>query len=50
VTQHRGEPVDSELAPVVIATVHPSSILRADDREAEFAAFVSDLKTVSAHI
>ena len=50
VTQHRGEPVDSGLAPVVIATVHPSSILRADDREAEFAAFVSDLKTVAAHI
>jgi len=50
VTQHRGEPVDSGLAPVVIATFHPSSILRADDREAEFAAFVSDLKTVAAHI
>jgi len=50
VTQHRGEPVDSGLAPVVIATVHPSSILRADHREAEFAAFVSDLKTVAAHI
>ena len=50
VTQHRGEPVDSGLAPVVIATVHPSSILRADDLEAEFAAFVSDLKTVAAHI
>jgi uracil-DNA glycosylase len=50
VTQHRGEPVDSALAPVVIATVHPSSILRADDREAEFADFVSDLKTVAAHI
>src|SRR5213076_688503 len=44
VTQHRGKPVASELAPVVIATVHPSSILRSDDREAEFAAFVSDLK------
>ena len=50
VTQRRGEPVASELAPVVIATVHPSSILRSDDREAEFAAFVSDLKTVAAHL
>ena len=50
VTQHRGEPVESALAPVVIATVHPSSILRADDREAEFAAFVSDLRTVAAHL
>jgi uracil-DNA glycosylase family protein len=50
VTQHRGEPVESDLAPVVLATVHPSSILRADDREAQFADFVSDLKTVAAHI
>ena len=50
VTQHRGEPVQSELAPVVIATVHPSSILRAEDREAQFAHFVSDLKTVAAHV
>jgi uracil-DNA glycosylase family protein len=50
VTQHRGEPIPSELAPVVIATVHPSSILRADDRDAELAKFVSDLKTVAAHL
>jgi len=50
VTQHRGEPVPSELAPVVFATVHPSSILRADDREAELAKLVSDLKTVAAHL
>jgi DNA polymerase len=52
VSRQRGEPVESELAPVVLATVHPSSILRADDedREAEFAAFVSDLKTVAAHL
>jgi uracil-DNA glycosylase family protein len=52
VTKQRGEPVESELAPVVIATIHPSSILRADeeDREAEFAAFVSDLKAVAGEI
>jgi uracil-DNA glycosylase family protein len=50
VTKRRGEPVESELAPVVIATVHPSSILRADDRDAELAAFVDDLKTVAAHL
>jgi uracil-DNA glycosylase len=50
VTQHRGEPIESELAPVVIATVHPSSILRADDREAELVKFVNDLKTVAAHL
>jgi uracil-DNA glycosylase family protein len=50
VTKRRGEPIESELAPVVIATVHPSSILRADDRDAELAAFVHDLKTVAAHL
>jgi uracil-DNA glycosylase family protein len=50
VTKRRGEPVESELAPVVIATVHPSSILRADDRDAELAALVEDLKTVAAHL
>jgi uracil-DNA glycosylase family protein len=50
VTQHRGEPVESGLAPVVIATVHPSSILRADDRDAELRRFVSDLQRVAAHL
>jgi uracil-DNA glycosylase len=50
VTQHRGELLESDLAPVVIATVHPSSILRSDDRETEFAAFVTDLRTVAAHL
>jgi DNA polymerase len=50
VTQHRGEPLtDTGLAPVVIATVHPSSILRAPDaesREADRRAFVKDLRTI----
>ena len=50
VTKHRGEPLESDLAPVVIATVHPSSILRADDRDKELAAFVDDLRTVAAHL
>jgi len=50
VTQQRGERVESALAPVVIATVHPSSILRADDREAEFRAFVRDLETIAAEL
>ena len=46
----RGEPVDSELAEHVVATVHPSAILRADDREREFAEFVRDLEKVAALI
>ena len=36
-----------DLAPVVMATVHPSSILRSDDREAEMAMFVEDLRRVA---
>jgi DNA polymerase len=50
VTQHRGEFLDSELAPVVIATVHPSSILRAPDektRHDEMQRFIADLKKIS---
>jgi uracil-DNA glycosylase len=48
VSKDRGVPVESELAPVVMATVHPSSILRSDDREAEMALFVEDLRRVAA--
>jgi uracil-DNA glycosylase family protein len=49
VSRQRGDPVDSPLAPHVLATVHPSAILRADEdqREAEYAAFVADLRTVA---
>ena len=47
VSKQRGVAVESELAPVVMATVHPSSILRSDDREAEFALFVEDLRRVA---
>jgi uracil-DNA glycosylase family protein len=47
VTQHRGQLVDSELAPNVVATIHPSAILRSDNRDAEFAAFVDDLRVVT---
>jgi uracil-DNA glycosylase family protein len=50
VTQQRGKPLkDTGLAPYVVATVHPASILRAQDddaREAEGRAFVEDLRTV----
>jgi DNA polymerase len=47
VTKQRGEPVDSPLAELVFATIHPSAILRADDREAEYAGFVDDLRKVA---
>ena len=50
VTRERGVPVDSDLAPNVLATVHPSSILRARDeaeRREAYAAFVADLRAVA---
>jgi uracil-DNA glycosylase len=50
VSKDRGVPVESDLAPVVMATVHPSSILRSDDREAEFALFVEDLRQVAGAV
>jgi uracil-DNA glycosylase len=50
VTQSRGERVESPLAEVVTATVHPSSILRAEDRDAEYEKFVADLKEVAKHL
>jgi uracil-DNA glycosylase len=51
VTKQRGELLDSALAEHVLATVHPSSILRQRDdeaRRAERAAFVDDLRVVAA--
>ena len=50
VTQRRGEFVESPLAPLVTATIHPSSILRAEtdeDRRAAFEGFVGDLRRVA---
>jgi uracil-DNA glycosylase len=50
VTQHRGEFLKSELAPHVMATVHPSSILRAPDEQARHDAmkqFITDLKKIA---
>jgi uracil-DNA glycosylase len=50
VTRDRGVPVDSDLAPNVLATVHPSSILRARDeaeRREAYDAFVADLEVVA---
>jgi uracil-DNA glycosylase len=48
VTKERGRPLESDLAPNVVATIHPSAVLRADDRDAEFAALVDDLKVVAS--
>jgi uracil-DNA glycosylase family protein len=53
VSQQRGELIPSSLAPIVAATVHPSSILRASDDEArrdEMGRFVQDLKKIAREI
>jgi uracil-DNA glycosylase family protein len=49
VSRRRGELVDSPLAELVMATVHPSSILRGaeEERAAALDAFVGDLSNVS---
>ena len=50
VSQQRGQLVPSTLAANVIATVHPSSILRAGDdlsRKQQMEAFVKDMKVIA---
>lgn len=47
VSRDRGVPVESDLAPVVMATVHPSSILRSENRDEETALLVEDLRRVA---
>jgi DNA polymerase len=45
----RAQFVESKLAPLVTATVHPSSILRATSEEArheEMQRFIADLKAI----
>jgi DNA polymerase len=49
-TRHRGELLDSELAPIVAATIHPSAIVRQRDseaRQAERDALAAELRAVA---
>jgi uracil-DNA glycosylase len=53
VTQSRGQFVDSDLAPLTTATVHPSSILRArsdEEREEAYREFVADLLVIAERL
>lgn len=58
VTKRRGELIEAATSPVrdlpedvpqpaVVATVHPSSVLRADDRDAAYQGLVADLRVVA---
>jgi DNA polymerase len=52
VSKQRGQVMSSPLGVPILATVHPSSILRATDdasREAAMASFVADLKVAAAY-
>jgi len=49
-THHRGELLDSELADVVAATIHPSAVLRAPDdsaRQEQRESLAADLRVVA---
>lgn len=50
VTRDHGKALDSPLAPLVVATIHPSAVLRARDasaREAALGGLVADLEVVA---
>jgi uracil-DNA glycosylase len=52
-TASRGRPIESELAELVVATIHPSAILRARDdasRQAQREAFTEDVRVVAEHM
>jgi uracil-DNA glycosylase family 4 len=49
-TRHRGEAIPSDFAELVTATIHPSAVLRGENREEMFAELVDDLRFVAAHL
>jgi DNA polymerase len=53
VTRERGKPIPSAVAPVVVATAHPSAVLRApdeDSRHEAYRALVADLAVVAGEL
>ncbi|MGW4062981.1 UdgX family uracil-DNA binding protein [Amycolatopsis sp. NPDC004747] len=54
-TAHRGEPLEppeelAALVPSAMATVHPSAVLRAPDRDEAYAGFVADLRAAAKQL
>jgi uracil-DNA glycosylase len=48
VTRDHGRPIESDLAPTVLVTIHPSAVLRArDDRDVMFDGLVEDLRVAA---
>ena len=53
VTRDHGVPLQSDLAPLVVATIHPSAVLRARGRAARdelYGGFVKDFQTVAREL
>jgi uracil-DNA glycosylase family protein len=50
VTQARGTEIESDLADLVTATIHPSAVLRGEDRDELFAGLVDDLRFVAERL
>jgi uracil-DNA glycosylase len=52
VTRDHGKPIDSDLAPLVLVTIHPSAVLRARGqaaRAASMAGLIGDLRVAAKH-
>jgi uracil-DNA glycosylase len=53
VTKQRGELLEVDFAPVAVATIHPSAVLRArdsDERATEFGKLVDDLRVIARSV
>ncbi len=50
VTKQRGQFFTSPLGPLIMATIHPSAILRSDNREAEMRELIRDLSLIPAKL
>ena len=51
ITRERGQPLESDLAPLVVVTFHPSAVLRAQDRRAEMLGeLTDDLRVVASRL
>jgi uracil-DNA glycosylase family protein len=51
ITRERGQQFESDLAPLVVVTFHPSAVLRAQDARDELqAALTDDLRIVAKHL
>ena len=48
VTRERGQVIERPDLPPMVATIHPSAVLRADNREAMFEGLVADLRVAAS--